>query len=171
MNTHSKESPVQGPDAPVRVSPWRFPLFLAIVLVAMLLWNRNELNPPPADQVPQAESWIPSPLPEGETVGLEIDFGNGASRSYEALPWHEGMTVEDVLEAARSFRPGITFAKMGEGTSGFLTELAGLKNQGASGGNWRYEVAGRPGTQSFCLEKVAPGELVRWTFAANDEDR
>jgi hypothetical protein len=80
------------------------------------------------------------------------------------------MTVEDVLIAAREFQPGISFAQIGEGAGGFLTELEGLKNEGASGRNWRYKVAGTPGSMSFCLQKVAPGELVRWSFAGEDEE-
>jgi len=37
--------------------------------------------------------------------------------------------------------------------------------------NWLYEVADKPGTMSFCLQKVAPGELVRWRFTDASEEQ
>jgi hypothetical protein len=146
-------------------------LLLAIVLLGIFLWKRSE---PAAQQPAPAEvtaAWTPSSRQTGETVRLEIDFGNGARRVFDALPYEVEMTVADVMAQAREFRPGISFAQIGEGAGGFLTELEGLKNEGASGRNWRYEVAGKPGTKSFCLEGVAAGELVRWSFAGEDENR
>jgi hypothetical protein len=148
---------------------WKFPLLLALLLVGMLFWNRDRFSSPTENQSAIAAQWTPSPQPTGEVVRLEIDFGNGASRHFDALPWRAGMTVEDVLLAARDFSPGVSFTQIGSGAGGFLTALEGLKNEGVSGRNWRYEVAGTPGTQSFCLQEVAPGELVRWSFAGKDE--
>ena len=150
-------------------SRWKFPLLLALLLLGMLYWNRSQPAPQAENDSSAETAWTPSPQPTGDIVRLEIDFGNSAKRQFEALPWKADMTVEDVLVAAREFRPGISFTQVGEGAGGFLTELEGLKNEGASGRNWRYEVAGTPGTMSFCLQKVAPGELVRWSFAGEDE--
>lgn len=162
-----------SPDAqngPASGYSWKLPVLLLFVLLGMLFWNRSRLERVPI-VAPTADAiWTPSEKPAGEVVQLEIDFGNGAKRQFEALPWRADMTVADVMTAARDFRPGIRYAQIGEGASGFLTELEGLKNEGASGRNWRYEVAGTPGSMSFCLQKVASGELVRWTFAGEDED-
>jgi hypothetical protein len=145
---------------------WKLPLLLAVVLVAMLLWRQGQPMADSASNRTTGEVWTPSPAATGDVVMLEIDFGNGARRLFDSLPWNKEMTVEDVMLAAREFKPGISYSQIGEGAKGFLTELEGLKNEGASGRNWQYEVAGTPGTRSFCLESVNAGELVRWTFAA-----
>lgn len=150
--------------------PWIFPLLLLLVLVGVVLSNRFGLIAPIRSSAPDATHWTPSAQPTGETVRLEIDFGNGAKRQFDALPWHEGMTVGDVLTAAREFRPGIRFLQIGTGESGLLTEIDGLANEGMNERNWIFEVADKPGTMSFCLQKVALGELVRWSFTdASDE--
>ena len=149
---------------------WKFPLLLVVVLLGIFFWKRSE---PVAQQAAPTEApaeWTPSAKPTGEMVRLEIDFGNGARRQFDALPYKADMTVADVLVAARESQPGISFTQVGEGAGGFLTELEGLKNEGASGRNWRYEVAGTPGSQSFCLQKVAAGELVRWWFAGEGRE-
>jgi len=150
--------------------PWLLPLLLLLVLVGVILSNRFGLNAPNHDSIPEATHWTPSAQPTGETVSLEIDFGNGATRRFDKLLWQPDMTVTDVLSAASHFRPGIRFSQVGTGESGLLTEIDGLKNEGMNARNWLYEVADKPGTVSFCLQKVAPGELVRWRFTdASDE--
>lgn len=150
---------------------WKFPLLLGVVLLGLLLWNRGESANQHAEPSERLAAWSPSPAATGEIVRLEIDFGNGARRVFDALPYQAGMTVADVMARARSFRPGISFKQVGEGATAFLTELEGLKNEGASGRNWQYEVAGAPGTKSFSLQSVAAGELVRWSFAGADANR
>jgi hypothetical protein len=168
------ESPTPSPDAREcchGAEWWKLPLLLAIVLLAMLFWRQGQ---PVVDSNPNlatGEAWTPSDPSTGEVVKLEIDFGNGARRSFDSLPWKDEMTVEDVMLAARDFKPGISYSQIGEGAKGFLTELEGLKNEGFSGRNWQYDVAGSAGTRSFCLETVNAGDLVRWTFAAQDDEQ
>jgi hypothetical protein len=168
------ESNPVSPDAPNSFSnaaAWRFPLLLAVVLLGIFLWKQSQPLPQPAVSSQGTVDWTPSVKPTGETVALEIDFGNGARRVFEALPYQADMTVADVMDQARQFQPAIRFTQIGEGAGGFLTELEGLKNEGASGRNWQYEVAGTPGNKSFCLQTVAPGQQVRWTFAGPGENR
>ena len=178
MEDHSKGSPLANPatanpdsrEACTYRQPWVFPLLLLLVLGALLMVNRWQLTETVSEPPTGTEfaSWTPSSLPTGETVRLEIDFGNGAARHFDALPWRAGMTVADVLAAAREFRPGIAFTQIGAGPSGLLIALDGLKNEGNDGRNWLYEVAGLPATESFCLQPVAPGELVRWRFTSEN---
>jgi len=150
-------------------SPWKLPLLLGLLLFGLMLWNQKALNNVRVARQSAQTEWTPSIQPTGEVVRLEIDFGNGAKRQFDGLPWRADMTVGDVMNAAREFRPGISYVQVGEGAGGFLTELEGLKNEGASGRNWRYEVAGTPGSMSFCLQKVGSGELVRWWFAGEED--
>ncbi len=148
---------------------WMFPALLAMVLLvsaAIALSNRQSglQNASPET----TGNWTPSDEPQGSTVALEIDFGNGAKWQFSALPWRAGMTVADLMGAARKFRPGIEFSQHGEGASGLLTAIDGLKNEGSGGRNWRYRVDDRYGEVSFCLEPIEPGMRVLWEFAAGD---
>jgi hypothetical protein len=158
-------------DSSSNATWWKLPLLLAIVLLVMLFWRQGQPVVNSGATSATGEAWTPSPAATGEVVKLEIDFGNGARRSFDSLPWKDEMTVEDVLLAARDFKPGISYSQIGEGAKGFLTELEGLKNEGFAGRNWQYDVAGSAGTRSFCLETVNAGDLVRWTFAAQDDEQ
>ncbi|TWU30053.1 DUF4430 domain-containing protein [Bythopirellula polymerisocia] len=168
------ETSPQGPDDSSCCStsiPWIFPLLLLLVLAGVVLSNRFGLTASNGDAGSMAVAWTPSVQPTGETVRLEIDFGNGSKRRFEALPWQAEMTVADVMREASNYRPGIHFSQIGTGESGLLTEIDGLKNEGVNARNWLYEVAGVPATASFCVQKVAQGELVRWRFTDAAEEK
>ena len=154
-------------DEPKRNGSWVFPVFLGIVLVATALVSRRLKQDNPGEMSAAATNWTPSPAAQGETVRLTIDFGNGASLQYQALPWKEGLTVEDLLRSAQEFRPGITFSQKGEGKMGFLTSLDGLSNEGASGRNWTFQIDAKHGQQSFSVQELTPGQHVLWKFTAD----
>ena len=142
-----------------------FPLLLLVVLLVALgavLLNRFFVAG--GDTSTTDAEWTPAARPTGETVRLEIDFGNGASREFAALPWQPEMTVGDVMETARDFRPAIRFTQQGEGESGFLTSLEGVANEGSGERNWRFSVNDRIGETSFCVAPVAAGDQVLWEF-------
>lgn len=145
---------------------WLFPALLAVLLVvvigiAQLLGLQSDGT---TSEKPDTAVWTPSTPPTGETVSLAIDYGNGASKVFAALPWKAEMTVADLMQAASQFRPGIRFTQQGSGASGFLTSLEGVENQGASGRNWIYQIGEKHAHQSFCLEKIEPGMHILWTF-------
>lgn len=150
-----------------------FPAMLAaVLLVAVVIALGNRQPGIGGDASGGTGHWTPSAEPQGDTVALEIDFGNGARKYIAALPWQAGMTVDLVMESARGFRPGIEFTQVGSGAGGLLTSIDGLKNEGAGGRNWRYRVKDQQGDRygevSFCLEPVKPGMSVLWEFAAGD---
>ncbi len=152
-------------ESPDHSGSWHFPLLLAVILILAIGIAR--LSSPPEERPtrePGGADWTPTSQPTGETVRLTIDFGNGARKVYDALPWQPEMTVADLMESAREFRPGIEFAQRGSGASGFLTSLDGLANEGTSGRNWIYRVDQQHAHQSFCLEKIEPGRHVLWLF-------
>ena len=165
---HSMEPMQSGTDETLQKSRpgggWLFPTLLAIVLMILFGLARLASNQRPQQEVGTTDAWTPSPLPVGETIGLSVDFGNGAKKEFAALPWREEMTVADLLEAARRFQPGIRFSQIGSGESGLLNSLDGLANEGAGGRNWLYRVDDRHAHVSFCLEKLEPGMHVLWTF-------
>lgn len=143
---------------------WIFPVLLLAVLLALVgiaKWNSN----PQVVVTPKlTQNWTPSVQPTGETVSLEIDYGNGAKRLYADLPWVPEMTVSELMQAARQFGPAIEFTQVGEGASGFLSSLDGLANQGAAGRNWIFKIDGQHAHSSFCLEKLPSGGHVLWSF-------
>jgi hypothetical protein len=162
-----------GPAAPAPDSQRRsaLPLLLVGVLAvaaAILLALRDESRDG-APTSPHGEAavvaWTPTERPNGETVALEIDFGNGARRQFEALPFSEGMTVGDLLRQAGKFRPAIEFEHHGAGEEALLTSLEGVKNEGAGGRFWTYQVNGQFANVSFDVQPLAAGDRVLWKFA------
>lgn len=148
---------------------WVFPALLATALLVLALIVFGNRQPGPQSVSPKTSgNGTPSDEPLGSTVALEIDFGNGAKWQFAALPWRAGMTVAQLMEEARKFRPGIEFTQHGEGASGLLIAIDGLKNKGSGGRNWRYRVDDRFGEVSFCLQPIEPGMRVLWEFAAGD---
>ncbi len=147
---------------------WVFPALLAAVLLVSAVIALSSRFPNNSPAPGESVGWTPSAEPHGETVALEIDFGNGAKKEFSALPWRAGMTVADLMLQAREFCPGIDFTQQGKGAGGFLTSVDGLRNQGASGRNWRYEVDGRHGEVSFSVQELQPGMHVLWEFAGEE---
>jgi len=154
---------------------WAFPALLAVVVLIVGLvgtrdWQGHSAptTDPSRGGPGLAAAWTPSAPAQGETVSLEIDFGNGAQKRFAALPWQPEMTVAGLLQEARQFRPGIQFRQRGEGAGGFLTGLDGLPNEGAGGKNWKFEVDGEHGRTSFCLQTLLPGAHVLWKFASDE---
>ena len=151
---------------------WLLPVLLAGLLLGLIAVGKWAPKPVPRQLPGRSADWTPSPQPTGETVSLTIDFGNGATKEFAALPWRVEMTVADLLVAAREFQPGIVFEQVGTGEGGFLRSLDGLANEGAEGRNWLYQVGGQHAHRSFCLETIEPGKHILWKFTAelyNDE--
>lgn len=141
---------------------------LAVGLAAaswLLMTVRNDPDAPrgAGGTNPSTAVWTP-PAAAGETVALEIDFGNGARREYAALPYRDGMTVGDALRQARDFGPGLPFTHQGEGELSFLTSLDGVTNQGPGGRFWLYQVDGQRADVSYEVQPLAAGERVLWQF-------
>ena len=172
---HSMEpttsSPAAPPSAGVPPKDWTLPIVLlvAAALVGALLAAFRQEGPAktsPAQPAAAANvpSWTPSPKPTGETVSLTIDFGNGARREFDALPYSPGMTLGQLMRRARAFRPPIASTQTGEGDMSFLTSLEGVANEGAGGRSWLYSVDGRHGEVSFAVQSLAAGSTVLWEF-------
>jgi len=143
---------------------WRLPLLLALVLAAILLTREigtretADVGPnPPADRTFGRT---------GETISLAIDYGDERRQQYDGVPWREGMTVRDALAAAVDSSGNVKFAQQGSDQTAFLTQIEGVKNEGAGGRNWTYSVNGKLGDRSFAIYPLRPGDQVLWTFAA-----
>lgn len=143
-------------------------LVLFGVLWVVRLGGDGSAVSPAASGATTSAAWTPAPRPEGQTVSMTIDFGNGARREFDALPWTEGLTLGQLMREMADFRPALTYAQKGEGAMGYLTSLEGVANDGASGRYWFYTVDGARGQTSFEIQPLEPGARVLWVFKAAD---
>jgi hypothetical protein len=102
---------------------------------------------------------------ETRTVSLVIDYGDGVQK-HVSLPWKEGMTVLDALEAAAKHPRGIKFKSRGKGETAFVSAIDDLENEG-SGRNWTYRVNDKPATKSCGVAELAAGDVALWRFRAS----
>lgn len=102
---------------------------------------------------------------EEPTVKLVIDFGDGVEKHFTALPWREGMTVLDAMQAAARHPRGIRFQYTGEGKTAFLTSIDDVANEGAER-NWIYRVNEDRGDRSIGVKTLSINDVVYWKFGA-----
>ena len=101
--------------------------------------------------------------PKPPTVQLIVDYGDGVQKHFTALPWKEGMTVFDALEAAQKHPRGIKAVYRGKGETAFLTQIDDLENEGR-GRNWIYRVNGELAKKSFAILTLKAGDTILWFF-------
>src|SRR3972149_122766 len=83
---------------------WRLPLLLAVVLVAIVAARMSQVHErSPAFQGAAA----PQPADAtGEFVSLVVRFDVGKERTFDAIAWRPGMTVDDLMTAASRLPDG-----------------------------------------------------------------
>lgn len=151
---------------------WVLPVLLALIVavVAAVGWRQRmpDNSQVGANHPPRDASAPPAPRPEGQTVSLAIDFGNGARREFAALPWRDGATIADVMTVAQAFRPAITFVQQGEGDAAFLTAIDGVATEGAGGRYWQILVNDEPINDSFGVHELVAGDRVLWRYGVGN---
>ena len=96
-------------------------------------------------------------------VALTVNYGDGVEKRFTAIPWKSGMTVLDVLEAARKHPRGIRFKYRGSGQRAFLFQIDDVTNEG-KGDNWIFRVNKELAGQSFAITRVNAGDVILWEF-------
>lgn len=101
-----------------------------------------------------------------QTVRLVIDYHDGVRKVFDKLPWKEGMTVRDAMDAAQSTGHGIRYEAKGSGETAFLTRIDDVQSQGArrEKKNWVYKVNDKLAEKSFGVYKLKVGDSVQWTY-------
>lgn len=140
---------------------WRLPLLLAVVLAAIVIARiardgERTVAPRPLPVPPAAAT--------GKSVSLVIDYGDGRERKFEAIAWHEGMTVDDLLNAASQLPDPISYGVLGNGELTLLANIDQTHNQWEHGGNWTYKVNDVPADRSLSIYELQPGDRVLWSF-------
>jgi hypothetical protein len=147
--------------------PWTLPFVLVAAIAIAGVWLAIRKTPSES----AAEKRVGWTAAAGDqAASLSIDYGNGARREFAALPWTDGMTVAGVMQQAREFHPGIQFTQQGEGEMAMLTSLDGVVNDAGLGRFWIYEVDGKAGDVSFAVQRVEPGQQVRWVYSEKARD-
>ena len=157
----SNDIPISRPSTKCDCGPWwRLPVLLAVVLGAILFSVGAQVNDvaiepagPPAGKQVQLEAV--------DKVTVTIDFGGEPRSLSNTVPWHKGMTVSRLLSSASL----ASFGQKGNGASAFLTQIAGVENEGAGGRNWMYSVNGKRADRSFAVYELQPSDHVLWSFA------
>lgn len=100
------------------------------------------------------------------TVALTIEFPGEVELHYKAIAFTEGMTVFDALSAAAKHARPLRFKHTGSGEFAFLTEIDGVKNEGASGKNWTYKVDGERAKVGMGSMKLKEGSHILWLMGS-----
>jgi hypothetical protein len=98
-----------------------------------------------------------------KAVRLVVDYGDGVEVHFKALPWREGMTVVDALEAAQKHPRGIKFVQRGRDATAMITEIGGKQNEG-SGKNWIFSVGGKTADLGAGAYELKAGDTILWEF-------
>lgn len=98
-------------------------------------------------------------------VTLTVDYGDGFQKRFTSLTWRQGMTVLDVMSAARRHKQGhLEFKQQGRAATALLTRIDDVANEGGGGRNWIYYVNGQKADRGFAILVVKPGDKVLWRF-------
>lgn len=116
------------------------------------------------ETAPQADK--PTDGKSKPTVSLTVELPGDVDIHYKAIPYVDGMTVFDVLTAASKHSRALKFKHTGSGEFAFLTEIEGVKNEGASGKNWVYKVDGERAKVGMGSMKLTAGNQVLWLLGS-----
>lgn len=109
-------------------------------------------------------SEVAGQAPQGiKKIALTINYGDGVEKRFTAIPWKPGMTVLEVLEAARKHPRGIRFKYRGSAGRAFLYQIDDIPNEG-KGDNWIFRINKKLAGQSFAVTRVNAGDVILWEF-------
>lgn len=80
------------------------------------------------------------------TVSLTIDYSNGSRKSFTTIPWTEGLTILEALEAAAAIAPGVA-VEYASSRNGSVINLRLDAVAGEGEGDWAVWVNQRPGPE------------------------
>lgn len=108
--------------------------------------------------------------PVGHNVYLIIDYGNGVQKRFTNIPWTQGMTAFDAMNAAQQGPLPITLdpPKIGsDHATYFLKSIDGVANQGggADKKNWQYWVNSTYADKGCGVWPLNPADVITWKFA------
>ncbi len=137
-------------------------VLLAVACAAFLVARSGHVRCPGSRA---SEAATPPAAESDKSVSLAIDFGDGSRQDFDALPWHAGMTVDDLLTVASQVPNGIIYTVVGLHDTMFLIKINAMANHRTAGRPfWTYQVNGKWADRSLGVYPLAPGDHVTWTF-------
>ena len=103
------------------------------------------------------------------TVTLEVEYGSEKRMKSIPVVCSPDSTVLLSLERAQNLKK-LKFESRGSGETAFISEIDGVKNEGASGKNWIYRVNDKLGDKSAGVFEVNPGDTISWSFGERPEE-
>lgn len=99
-------------------------------------------------------------------VHLIINYGDGVEKRFDALSWVKGMTVEDLLNQAKSGSHGISIQATGTGAAFFVQKIDDLLNEGGGSTkrNWQYWLNTTYAPVGAGSQQLQPDDVVTWKF-------
>jgi hypothetical protein len=139
-------------------------------IIAMLLVTVVGCRERPREKAVLSSKTNTASAPSGQVVQLTIDFGDGAQKRFTAIPFRDGMTVLEVLEAAKAYPHGITFASRGSGAMTLITKIDDVANQEGSAGakNWLFFVNDKLADRGCGAASVKPGDSILWRYQVKE---
>jgi hypothetical protein len=104
-----------------------------------------------------------------QTVALIVDYGDGVQKHFPRLAWRDGMTILDLMQAAKAHPRGVDFQYRGRGSTAFLFQIDDLKNEGR-GRNWLYRINDKLADRSFAVQTIGANDRVVWEFSQYQEN-
>jgi hypothetical protein len=162
-------APVHEMTTSVREKCFRVLVLLGVACVAYLVARSGHVR---SGGSRASDAVAPPPTAEsGKSVSLAIDFGDGNQQDFDALPWHEGMTVDDLLTVASRLPNGISYTVVGVHDTMFLTRINKMANHRTEGlPFWTYRVNGKWADRSLGVYQLAPGDHVSWIFGPERQE-
>lgn len=150
-------------SCPTCRTAWRLPLFLALVLAAILLSQQRGIRNSVFKPLGGPRSTTPGDgqRPASNRVFLTVNTNDGRPLQSVTADWQPAMTALNLLQQ----EPRVSFQCQGAGPAAFVTELNGQENEGADGRNWTYSINGQPAKESCGVCELRPNDHVLWTFA------
>jgi hypothetical protein len=141
-------------------------LAITIALLAAAIGCRERQN----DKASPSSTTNTASASAAVVVQLTIDFGDGAQKRFTAIPLREGMTVLDLLDAAKAHSHGITFASRGSGAMTLVTKIDDVANQeGAKEAkNWLFFINDKLSDRGCGAASVKPGDSILWRYQAKE---
>ncbi len=137
-------------------------LGIAITLLVVATGCRERASEKPTADTANAAA--------AQVVRLTIDFGDGAEKRFTAIAIREGMSVLDVLEAAKAHPHGITFAWRGSGAMTLITKIDDVANQESAAGakNWLFFVNQKLANRGCGAASVKAGDSILWRYQVKE---
>jgi uncharacterized protein DUF4430 len=142
----------------------------SVVVAVMALAATIGCRERPSETPATSSATHSASTPSGQGVQLTIDYGDGAEKRFTAIPFRDGTTVLDVLEAAKAHSHGITFASRGSGAMTLVTKIDDVANQeGAAGAkNWLFFVNDKLADRGCGAASVKPGDSILWRYQVKE---